>query len=114
MKMKEGAYTQRSSLLFSPAPHRPRVGEILRETGVVRERGFSYPRNEEKEDGGTGKSPLLLVLRQEPTVKSRQQQQRQDRRADQPADHHSGQRALNFGADRSCNRHRQESETGHH
>ena len=43
--------------------HRPHTGEILGETGVLRERGFSYPRDGEKEDGGTGKSPLLALLR---------------------------------------------------
>ena len=46
-KKKEGAHIQGSSLLFSQARLRPRVREILRETGVVLELGFSYPGNEE-------------------------------------------------------------------
>ena len=55
-RVRAEAFTQEFS-------HRPRAGEILGETGVLRERGFSYPRDGEKEDGGTGQSPLLALLR---------------------------------------------------
>ena len=56
-------YTGGGLLAAKEIPYRPGAGEILGETEVLRERGVSYPRDGEKEDGGTGMSPLLALLR---------------------------------------------------